>query len=238
MTDTPPQMVLDVAAADTRLNRDSFFEAPCNAHALHSVLDWRAWDGVPRVLNGLEGAGKTHLAYIFAQDAQAPILQARSLTDQSIPAVITHPALVLEDAHCLSDRPEAQSHAFHLFNQARDLGQAFLITGRGPVRDWGLSLPDLSSRLTATAQITITNPDEDTLRMVLIKLFSDRQLAVPAEAIEYTVHRMERSFSAAAALVAALDEANLRENRRITKPMIREIITILSQGKPLQGGPE
>ncbi|WP_108260999.1 P-loop NTPase family protein [Mangrovicoccus ximenensis] len=119
-----------------------------------------------------------------------------------------------------------------------DLGQPLLVTGRGAVRDWGLTLPDLSSRLTAAAQLRVSNPDMDTLRMVLIKLFSDRQLAVQPETVEYALHRMERSFAAASALVAALDQTNLLRNRRIDRSMIREILTQEQEGPDPRGGPE
>lgn len=238
MIDDASQMVLEVARAEPRLTRDTFFEGACNSAALTEVLTTDFWDGQPRVLSGPAGAGKTHLAHIFAAETGALVLTPSRLAADSVPRAADAPAVVLDNAQTLSRGRIFEEIAFHMFNQARDMQQPLLIAGRGPVRDWGLRLPDLSSRLTATAQIQISNPDEDALRMVLIKLFADRQLAVPAEAIEYTVHRMERSFHAARALVAALDDANLRENRRITKPMIRETIARLSQGKTLQGGPE
>lgn len=238
MTEIKSQLVLNVTTGQNRMNRDSFFQGSANTLALQTVEDWQTWRGTPQVLTGPDGAGKSHLAHIFAAASGAPVLCAAALGADAVPMVADLPALVLEDAHELANNTPAQTEAFHLFNQARDLKQALLITGRGPVRDWGLTLPDLSSRLTATAQIRVTNPDEPMLLMVLVKLFADRQLAVPLETVEYAVHRMERSFDTAQALVAALDETNLRHNRRITKPMIRDTLTRLSKGSTLLGGPE
>lgn len=223
----PAQLVLGVTAHEPQLTLHSFHDGPGTAVALAEIQNAAHWDGLPRVLCAPEGAGKTHLAHIFARATDAIMLRANRLSAGSVPGAADAPAVVLEDGHDLSGGPLREEIAFHLFNQARDLKQPLLITGRGLVRDWGLRLPDLSSRLTAAAQIRVNAPDETTLLMVLIKLFADRQLAVPLETVEYAVHRMERSYATASRLVAALDEENLRGNRRITKPMIRDILSDL-----------
>ena len=230
MTLAEEQLVLDVKTGTACMTRDSFFEAPCNSRALSEVLTPDFWTGEPRVLTGPEGVGKTHLAHVFAERTGALFLTAHRLAADSVPRAAEMPALVLEDGHRLAGVRLRELIAFHLFNQARDLGRPLLVTGRGPVRDWGLSLPDLSSRLIAAAQIRVTNPDEATLGMVLVKLFADRQLAVPPETVEYAVYRMERSFAAAARLVEALDRTSLRQSRRIDRAMIREILNQQEEG--------
>jgi len=237
MTDAAePQLVLDVLSERVCMTRGSFFEGPCNTAALSEILTSDFWDGEPRVLTGTANVGKTHLAQIFRRETGALFLRAGWLAADSVPRAAERPAVVLEDAHLLAGDTIREQIAFHLFNQARDLHHPLLVTGRGAVRDWGLRLPDLSSRLTAAAQIRVTNPDEDTLRMVLIKLFSDRQLAVPPETVEYALHRMERSFAAASALVAALDRASLLRNRRIDRSMVRDILIQEQEGPDPQGG--
>ncbi|WP_171060806.1 hypothetical protein [Poseidonocella sp. HB161398] len=239
MTDAQDaQLVLDVHAGTVCMTRGSFFEGPCNTDALSEILTSDFWDGEPRVLSGTANVGKTHLAEIFAQQTGALALRADRLAADSVPRAAERAAVVLEDAHLLSGAPIREQIGFHLFNQARDLRQKLLVTGRGAVRDWGLRLPDLASRLTAAAQIRVTNPDTATLRMVLVKLFSDRQLAVPPETVEYALHRMERSFAAASALVASLDQASLLRHKRIDRTMIREFLTQEQEGPDPQGGPE
>ena len=57
-------------------------------------------------------------------------------------------------------------------------------------------------------------PDDDLLRKVLVKLFADRQLVVDKAVIDYLLSRMERSLSAAVALVEALDREALAAGRR------------------------
>ena len=57
----------------------------------------------------------------------------------------------------------------------------------------------------------------------LVKLFADRQLAVDESLIAYLVTRMERSFAAARAAVAALDREALRQQRPVTRALAGEL---------------
>jgi chromosomal replication initiation ATPase DnaA len=67
-------------------------------------------------------------------------------------------------------------------------------------------------------------PDDALLRAVLVKLFSDRQLAVDESLIGYVALRIERSFAAAQAVVARLDEEAMRHKRPLTRVFAAEIL--------------
>ena len=43
--------------------------------------------------------------------------------------------------------PDGQTALFHLLNLAHAHGAEVLMAARAPVRDWGVTLPDLASRL-------------------------------------------------------------------------------------------
>jgi chromosomal replication initiation ATPase DnaA len=59
---------------------------------------------------------------------------------------------------------------------------------------------------------------------MLVKLFTDRQLAVAPDLIPWLAARTDRSFDAIRRLVAALDNAALAEKRRITQPLARRVL--------------
>ena len=77
-----------------------------------------------------------------------------------------------------------------------------------------MSIRDLASRLKALPVVTLAPPDEPLLRAVLVKLFADRQIAVDESLIGYLATRIERSFAAARAIVAQLDERRCGGNGR------------------------
>jgi chromosomal replication initiation ATPase DnaA len=67
-------------------------------------------------------------------------------------------------------------------------------------------------------------PDDALLRALLVKLFRDRQLAVDESLIGYVALRIERSFAAARAVVARLDEEAMRHKRPLTRTFAAEIL--------------
>lgn len=212
------QLAFDLPNAEL-MTREHFFVAPSNALALQTVERWQDWPGRKLLLVGPEGAGKTHLAHIWAGMAEAMILPADRLTGTDI-ASLSGRAVVVEDADRVA---AAEAQLFHLHNLATSTG-ALLLTARTPPRDWGLTLPDLKSRMQATPLAQLDGPDDALLSAVLIKLFADRQVVVPANLIPYLVNRMPRSIGAARALVAALDARALAAGRPITRALAGELL--------------
>jgi chromosomal replication initiation ATPase DnaA len=207
------------------MTRAHFFVAPSNALALAAVEGWQTWPGRKLLLVGPEGAGKTHLAHIWAAQAQATILPAETLAQTDI-ASLSARTVVVEDADRIAGTDEAQ--LFHLHNLVTT-GAALLLTARTPPRGWNLALPDLVSRMQATQIARLEAPDDTLLSAVLVKLFADRQVAVPVNLIHYLVSRMPRSIGAARALVAALDARALAAGRPITRALAGEV---LDSGEP------
>ena len=76
----------------------------------------------------------------------------------------------------------------------------------------------------ALPAVALGAPDEALIEAVLVKLFADRQLAVEPAVVRYLLRRMERSFAAARALVAAIDRESLRSGRPVTVPFVGELM--------------
>jgi chromosomal replication initiation ATPase DnaA len=200
--------------------REAFFVSPANAVAVAQVEAWERWPEGKLLLIGAEGAGKSHLAGIWAELSGARVVAAGAIGMADVPAFAEGP-VVIEDADRCAGRTEAA--LFHLHNLMRAGGHALLLTARTPPRDWGLALPDLRSRMEATATATLAL-DDLLLAALLVKLFADRQIAPPPRLIDYCVKRMSRSFAAAQALVAALDERALATGRPIGVQLAAEVL--------------
>jgi len=113
---------------------------------------------------------------------------------------------------------------FHLLNLAREDEAFVLLTARvAPVT---FAIRDLGSRLNAIPVVAMAPPDDALLRAVLVKLFADRQLAVDESLIGYVATRIERSFAAARAAVARLDEEAMRRKRPLTRTFAAEILRV------------
>ncbi len=210
------------------MTRADFFVSPANALALELVEDAAHWPQGRLILVGPEGAGKTHLAHVRAAEAGARIVTGAGLADHDIAGLAEGP-VVVDDAEAVAGNAGDETALFHLVNFIAG-HHPLLLTARAAPRDWGLGLPDLISRLQATAVARLDPPDDALLSAVLVKLFTDRQIAVAPNLIPYLVSRMPRQIAAARALVAALDAQALAAQRPITRQLAADLLDSLSDG--------
>ncbi|WP_438991273.1 chromosomal replication initiator DnaA [Lentibacter sp.] len=216
------QLTFDLPARQA-LGRDDFFVSPSNASAVAMVESWQSWPARKLLLIGPEGAGKTHLAHVWAALSGATLVNARDLREADIPK-LARGAVAVENIPEIADQPAAQNALFHLHNLALAEGQSLLFTGTGEARTWGLTLPDLMSRMQGTSAVALGAPDDDLLAAVLMKLFADRQLSPRPDVLAYLTKHMERSFAAARVLVEEIDALALREGRDVSRKLAAEVL--------------
>ena len=208
------------------LGREDFFVSPANALAVTTLDQPELWPNGKLLLIGPEGAGKTHLAMVFAARTGAQVIGAGNLAAADLPEAA---ALVIENADTVAGDTAAETALFHLHNHMTGRGGLLLLTAARAPRDWGLTLPDLQSRMEATASATLLPPDDALLGAVLVKLFADRQLQVAPGFIGWLVRRIDRSFATARAVVAALDAEALATKRPINSTLAATLLD--SDGK-------
>lgn len=203
------------------MNREDFLVGEGNREAAAFIDAWPDWPASVVLLIGPNGSGKTHLVNIWAAKSRAKVVAAPDLADADPAELILTGAVAVEDA----DDPALDEKAlFHLLNAARGRGASVLVTAHSAPAVWGVTLPDLLSRLRAAQPAFLGPPDDELLQKVMIKLLADRQLAIDAGVLDYILLRMERSCAAACALVEALDRESLARGRRITKAIAAEVL--------------
>jgi chromosomal replication initiation ATPase DnaA len=207
----------------TAHGRDDFFVAPSNRMALALIEGWRGWANGKMVLTGPDGAGKTHLAHVWAEMSGARIVAATSLASADVPSLASAP-LAVEDVPDIADDTAAQTALFHLHNLLLAEGHALLLTGAGTAAQWPMTLPDLMSRIQGTTSIALEPPDDALLSAVLVKLLADRQLTPKPDLIPYLRSRMDRSFSAAMEIIDRLDTASIALKRPVTRHLAAQVL--------------
>ena len=203
-----------------RYGPGDFMRSASNEAALGAVERWPDWPDRVMLLIGPGGAGKSHLARIWAARADAALLAAADF-DGDIDALARRNAVV-EDA----DRAGLPEPAlFHLLNLVRERGLSLLVTARAPPTAWSLATADLVSRLRLAPALALAPPDDALMRAVLVKLFADRQLAVDAALVDYLALRLDRSLDSACRAVEALDRAALDAGRRVNRALAADLFT-------------
>lgn len=219
MADTPRQLPL-ILPHEAALGRDDYLVGRSNRAAFQLLEGWPDWPAPVVVLAGPVGSGKTHLVEAFVSETGATAISADGLGAEDVSGLVGSECVIVEDAHEGID----ETALFHLLNAARQAEVKILITSRTWPVSWGIKLPDLMSRLRAAAPVEIEEPDDDLLRRVLVKLFSDRQIAVDLGVVDYLVVRMERSLEVAIKVVETIDRESLAGRAKITKPLAGRVL--------------
>ncbi|MGQ7791523.1 hypothetical protein ACUN0C_03850 [Faunimonas sp. B44] len=230
MSSGPRQIPLELGHA-VAYGPDSYVVGAANREAAGFIGRWPDWPTPVVALSGPPGSGKTHLAHIWAARSGARLAAATELGNADLfETAMSRPVAV--DAIAPGSVPE--SALFHLINLVRESGTALLLVAREPATGWGVALPDLASRLRLATALRLHEPDEPQLRQVLVKLFADRQLLVERPVLDFMLLRMERSFTAAAAVVAALDRAALADQRRISRALAATVLAEIADPAEFQ----
>lgn len=203
------------------LAREDFLAGPSNAAALTLIDRWPDWPSQVMALVGPEGAGKSHLAAIWAAQSGARAIAARALRRPEIPDALATGCLVVEDT---APGGFDETAMFHLLNLAREESAFVLLTARTAPAGWPVAVRDLQSRLKAVPVIAIAPPDDTLLRAVLVKLFADRQLAVDEALIGYVATRIGRSLAAARRAVALMDREAMAQSRPINRMLAAQVL--------------
>ena len=125
----PRQLALALPHTES-FAREDFLGGDSNAAALRLIEQWPDWPDRVLALIGPEGAGKSHLASIWADIAGARRVSARALGETDLLAALATGTLVVEDAGTDLD----ERVLFHLINLVRQEEAHLLVSARAAPR--------------------------------------------------------------------------------------------------------
>lgn len=197
----------------------------CNAEAIARLDAWPRWPSGALALVGPAGAGKTHLARIWADRVGAKVAAGLDDADAADDA-----PLLVEDV----DRAPADERLFHILNRHIEPHRGLVLTARTRPGDWASPLPDLRSRLNALPVVELAEPDDGVLDGVLHRFFAERIMRPTPDVIPYLRHRIERSVPAAEAVVEKLAAAAATLDRPVNRTLARLVLTDFADEDPLE----
>ena len=184
------------------------------------------------VLSGDAGTGKSHLLqglHHQMKDSGGSALYLSMLA--SLEPGILH-GLEDSDLVCLDDideilaMPGWQTALFHLINACCDQGVKLVLSSSEPVDALPIELPDLMSRLKGAYLLsTEILPDVEKLEVLRIK---SRRLGfeMDEDVCSFILSRSQRDMPHLARLVDRLDEATLRQQKKITIPFVKKALDL------------
>jgi chromosomal replication initiation ATPase DnaA len=221
----PRQLPLPLPHAESHDPAD-LLEDASNREALAWLGRPERWPNGRLALAGPPATGKTHMLRGLAAARGWPALDGARL--RGLPEVPVAGAagagLALDDADCA---PEEEA-LLHLLNICAERRQPLLLAGREPPARWPVALPDLRSRLRATAVAAVRPPEDALLAALLRKHFADRQLRLDPALAAWLLPRLPREAAAVAEAAARLDRAALAGGGRVT----RGLASLAMRGMP------
>lgn len=211
----PQQLPFDLGHR-TAFARDDFWVSQSNQDAVAWLDKYPDWPAPLLVIHGPRACGKSHLLKVWQNETGAALYDAAAPDAQPT-------AVVLDDLESFMGDAAREEALLHLYNIQKECGGHILAAAETPPRQWRCVLRDLESRLLAAPAVAVGSPDDQLMAVVLTKLFSDRQIFVPQEVVQFLVPRLERSFAAMRDIVEAIDHKALAEKRKVTVPLVRDL---------------
>ena len=219
----PSQIPLSFEITPSK-GRDDLIVSQSVQGAITMIDEWPNWPSHLVVLAGPTGSGKSHIAHIWLQKADAIESSLVDDADDLVETVKTTPILIENVDQLLASSQADETQLFHLLNAAKEAGSFVLMTARSWPASWKVSLPDLASRIKAATIVEISEPDENLLSQVIFKLFADRQVEIDEKTVNYLVMRMERSLAVASKIVEAMDELALSKKTSVNRSIAAEVL--------------
>jgi DnaA family protein len=183
-------------------------------------------------LFGLSGVGKSHLLHASCTFAEKLGLSSvclsfselKQLSVEMLDGLENIDLICLDDVQLIAGDELWQKAVFDLFNRVIEHNKRLIITGDQSVPQLKLGLADLVSRLSwgMTDQI---KPLDDEEKLIALKFRAQqRGLLLSDEVAKYLLSHLSREMTHLILALDELDEASIREQRKITIPFIKAIL--------------
>lgn len=183
---------------------------------------------------GLTGVGKSHLLHASSTYASQlgitsvclSCVELLKLSVDVLDGIEKINFICIDDIQLLADNYIWQRAVFDLYNRVLENNGRIVISGDQSVNQLGLTLPDLTSRLSwgLTEQLKPLSDNEKVIALQYRAL--KRGLLLTDEAANFLIKRLSRAMADLIMSLDILDKASIREQRKITIPFIKDVLNI------------
>ena len=167
-------------------------------------------------LFGPKKSGKSHLVSMWKN-----INNAISYNNNLSKVIEIKKNVVIDDFLGIS----SEENLFHLINHCKLNNLKMYFASSIDINTYNFKLKDLYSRLREFFYLEIKSPDDEMCKMLMIKLFSDKQIIIKnKEIFDFIFKRLDRTYLDIYFFVEKLDRLSLEKKRQLTIPLIKEII--------------
>ena len=201
-------------------NYDDFFVSKSNFFAFELIEKWPHWEKSILNIYGEKSSGKSHLANIFYNKNKGKKINENQLNEDTLKEFKLYENIILDD---FKNKTEERL-LYSLFNLVDHDNKYLLINSLTPISEMVFQLDDLKSRSKNCLFAKIESPDDELMFAIILKSFSDRQIAIDKKLIEFVIKRIDRSYGKISDFIYKIDELSLKKKKPIDFKTIKEII--------------
>ena len=213
------QLYLKFPFTKNYLERD-FYVSSSNYEAYKLIDNYPNWPGSKINLYGPSGCGKTYLANILDKKVSLIIIKSNLIDEKILSKIDKVDCVILDDFENKND----EEFFYTLINYLSQNNKYLIINSTKPISEYNVKLPDLKSRLSSFIQIGIGLPNDDLLRIIISKTFSDKQIDLNERNFEYIIKNIDRSYEKIIKFINDVDNESLSSGKTINIKLIKKIL--------------
>jgi len=181
---------------------------------------------------GEPGRGRSHLLQACCQAVEVAGGRAIYLPLQMLPrdrAIIEDleaQLIAVDDLDSWAGDSALEDVIMAIYQDSLVNGSQLLFSARHSAQRTPFVLPDLASRMRALPGFEVLPPDDEGLRQILMGVADRQGLELAPSVLDYWLHRSVRALPVLLRQFEQLDARALAEQRRVTIPLIKEVLAL------------
>ena len=213
------QLIFKFPFKTNYLEKD-FFVSSNNFEAYKLIESWPNWSNKWINIYGPTGCGKTHLINILKNKLKLTEIDAKNFDSKVNIQLENYQCLVIENF----ENNINENLLYSSINHIKQLDKCIIITSRKSIRDLNAKLSDLKSRFDSFLNLGIKLPTDDLLRVIISKTFSDKQIQLSNNHLEFIIKNIERSYEKISKFTKDVDNISLSTGKSININLIKKVL--------------
>lgn len=204
-------------------NTKNFFEEnlirdTSNSNVLNFLDKFPNWETKLINIVGEKKSGKSFILQLFRKKNQFNYINNKEDFEKKYDELFLVDKLILDGFQINEDK------FFSLINHFILHKKYLIISSREPLTMLEIKLLDLKSRLKEFLLIEIQNPSDDLIYSLILKYFSDNQIVIKKDLVEYIVKKIDRSYSSIEKFLIKLNDQSIIKKKKIDYKLINEVL--------------
>ena len=200
--------------------KNDFFVSTNNFEAYKLIESWPKWPGKQINIFGPSGCGKTHLINILSKKLKLISIEAKNFNEKINNIIENFDCIVIENYEGNIN----ESLLYSLINQVLQLNKSLIINSSKNIKNYKINLVDLKSRLDSFLEIQIDLPTDELIKVIISKTFSDKQIDLSNNNLEFIIKNIERSYDKISKFTKDIDNISLSTGKSININLIKKVL--------------